>query len=321
MTKNELESLISEGLTKSQIMKRTSLSQWKLDKYLKIYDLTVTTVRKLDEEQKKKISEARKKFLKENPDKHPWRNKDKFKSIPCERAKEYLRNENINFIEEYPCNIPGRFFSIDIAMPDKMIAIEINGNQHYERDGTLKPYYQERHNLLVDNGWQVFEIHYSHCFSLDKWAEFLSLIKDSQCLVIFDYFNYTPAIKEKRRKDVPKAKRVKKEKILKPKKEKKQKPPKVPRKNSRPDLKKCPNCGNNKNKTAKTCMNCFQERNKKIKWPSVEEMAKLVFEKPATELSKDLGVSDVAITKFCKKHNIEKPGLGYWMKNPLQKKI
>ena len=52
----------------------------------------------------------------------------------------------------------------------------------------------------------------------------------------------------------------------------------------------------------------------KVKWPSVEEMAKLVFEKPTQKLAKELGVSDVAVGKFCKKHNIKKPERGYWAK-------
>lgn len=57
---------------------------------------------------------------------------------------------------------------------------------------------------------------------------------------------------------------------------------------------------------------------KKIEWPSTEEMQRLVWEKPTSQLSKDLGVSDVAIGKFCKKHNINKPPRGYWAKqNPL----
>lgn len=50
----------------------------------------------------------------------------------------------------------------------------------------------------------------------------------------------------------------------------------------------------------------------KIVWPSVQEMTQLVFQKPTNQLSKDLGVSDVAIGKFCKKHSIKKPTRGYW---------
>ena len=54
----------------------------------------------------------------------------------------------------------------------------------------------------------------------------------------------------------------------------------------------------------------------KINWPTIEEMTRLVFEKPTSQIAMDLGVSDVAIGKFCKKHNIPKPPRGYWSKIP-----
>ena len=45
----------------------------------------------------KKISDGRKKWLKDNPGKHPWRKKDKFVSAPCEYLKEKLTENNISF--------------------------------------------------------------------------------------------------------------------------------------------------------------------------------------------------------------------------------
>ena len=114
---------------------------------------------------RKKISEGRKKWLKDNPELHPWRRKDKFQSVPCENVKNYFKKCDIEFVEEYQPMINDRYFSIDIAIPDKMIAIEINGNQHYENDGSLKKYYKDRHDLLEMNGWIVHEIHYSFCFN------------------------------------------------------------------------------------------------------------------------------------------------------------
>lgn len=45
-----------------------------------------------------------------------------------------------------------------------------------------------------------------------------------------------------------------------------------------------------------------------------EELYKQVWSKPTIELAKEYGVSDVAIAKVCKKHNIPKPPLGYWAK-------
>lgn len=154
-----------------------------------------------NEETKKTLSEKRKAWLAQNPDKHPWKNRDKFKSEPCEKAKEFLRSLGVSFIAEFSPQIDGRHFSIDIALPDKMIALEINGNQHYERNGQLKPYYQERHDLLTSHGWNVFEIHYSACFNLEKWSEFSKQIIEAPSINSFDYFNYFPKEKRGRRRD------------------------------------------------------------------------------------------------------------------------
>lgn len=60
---------------------------------------------------------------------------------------------------------------------------------------------------------------------------------------------------------------------------------------------------------------------KKGNWPNVEEMKKLVWEKPSTELAKQIGVSDVAIKKFCKKWGIAKPPRGHWRKLECEKVV
>lgn len=119
------------------------------------------------DDQKIEMSKIRKEFLSKNPDKHPWTNPDKQKSIPCENVKKYLLENNIEFIEEYR-PLDERFFSIDIAFPHLKIGIEINGNQHYNKDGTLASYYQERHDLIRENGWKLIEVHYTKCFNLDS---------------------------------------------------------------------------------------------------------------------------------------------------------
>jgi hypothetical protein len=116
-------------------------------------------------EDKEKISIGRKKFLKDNPDKHPWKNSSKFISGPCEIFKKHLTDNGYQFNEEW-APLTDRAFSIDIAFVDKKIGIEINGNQHYNRDGNLKPYYQERHDLIVSAGWTLIEVHYSYCFNV-----------------------------------------------------------------------------------------------------------------------------------------------------------
>lgn len=236
---------------------------------------TKACVRTHSEKTKIAISEKRKKWLAENPEKHPWKRNDKLKSEPCERVKEFLTKLGIFFVSEFTPEINGRFFSIDIALPDKKIALEINGNQHYNRDGSLKPYYQERHNLLTNAGWTVFEVHYSVCFNLDKWTNFADQIKNASIVDNFDYFNYSP-------------RSVKVHYCV---------------------------CGEPKcQKKANRCKKCNSEYRQKILWPSKEEMSELVLNVPTSVLSKQLNVSDSAIGKFCKKHGIQKPSRGSWTK-------
>ena len=55
-------------------------------------------------------------------------------------------------------------------------------------------------------------------------------------------------------------------------------------------------------------------RKKKINWPSQEELKKVLWEKPTTTLAKELGVSDVAISKHIKELGLTKPPRGYWSK-------
>lgn len=52
----------------------------------------------------------------------------------------------------------------------------------------------------------------------------------------------------------------------------------------------------------------------KGKYPSDEELTRLVWLKTSEELSKEIGVSGVALGKHCKKRGIEKPPRGYWAK-------
>ena len=91
----------------------------------------------MSDEEKNCVRIGRIKYLKENPDKHPWKKNDKFKSKPCEKFKKMLIDNDIYFIDEYQPS-DDRFYSIDVAFPNKKFGIEINGNQHYNNDGTLK---------------------------------------------------------------------------------------------------------------------------------------------------------------------------------------
>lgn len=45
-----------------------------------------------------------------------------------------------------------------------------------------------------------------------------------------------------------------------------------------------------------------------------EELYEKVWSKPVSHLAKDFGISDVGLTKICKRHSIPTPPLGYWAK-------
>jgi HNH endonuclease len=51
---------------------------------------------------------------------------------------------------------------------------------------------------------------------------------------------------------------------------------------------------------------------RKVKRPSKEELEKLLWEKPTTQIACQFGVSDVAIYKWAKLYGLSKPPRGYW---------
>lgn len=57
---------------------------------------------------------------------------------------------------------------------------------------------------------------------------------------------------------------------------------------------------------------CRAVRARRAEWPTKEELKKLVWEVPTSQLAERFGVSDVAVAKWCKKYGIEKPPRGYW---------
>ena len=121
------------------------------------------------------MSNIRKKWLKENPDKKIWVNEKK--SVPCELLKSRLKDAGIEFQEEYqPLLYKDRFFAIDIFIPQIRLGLEVNGNFHYENDGiTLTAYHQNRHDLITSEGIELLEIKYYKVFS-ETFIE--GLVKD-----------------------------------------------------------------------------------------------------------------------------------------------
>ncbi len=52
-----------------------------------------------------------------------------------------------------------------------------------------------------------------------------------------------------------------------------------------------------------------------------KELFEKVWEKPMTQVSKELGISDVGLKKICRRHQIPVPGRGYWAKKAAGKLV
>ena len=198
---NEVEKDIKSGLyTIKEISKKFNLKKTQIKNKFdrtKEFDKSLWNVKKdklqYTNEQKKDISIRRTKWCLNNKEKHVWSISHRI-SAPCEKLKEKLRKENIIFYEEYmPLN--DRLFCIDIAFPQYKIGIEINGNQHYNPDKTLKPYYQERHDLIEKNGWKLFEFYYLWAFENDVIEQIKKILEGNN--ITYDF-----KIKEKKVKPI-----------------------------------------------------------------------------------------------------------------------
>ena len=133
--------------------------------------------RKHTSQTKKHLSVVRKNYLAKT-NQSAWKTMDKHKSIPCEKFREHLTNLGIIFEKEWmPLQHKGRFFRIDVSFPSIKFGIEINGGQHYDTNSQLKPYYQNRHDLIVAEGWELLEIPYNHEFNEKRRDELVEIIR------------------------------------------------------------------------------------------------------------------------------------------------
>jgi very-short-patch-repair endonuclease len=133
--------------------------------------------RKHSEETKKKISEIRKKFILENPDKAPYKlNHSSKESYPEKYFAELFEKENIKIEKYYPVGL----YELDFCIPNKKIDIEINGSQHYYDDKIVKSDIR-RTKFLEENGWDVITI---------KWSDYQKLDFDTKNSYIMELIKY-----------------------------------------------------------------------------------------------------------------------------------
>ena len=136
----------------------------------------IKTKKVLSEEHKQKIRESLQRWKEEN--KELFLNYSRKKSICCENFKKYLRDNNIDFVEEYSPYYKERLYSLDIAFPDEKIAIEINGSQHYNEYGELNEYTLNKQKFFEERGWKIIQIYYKWCYGVISNNEQINSIFD-----------------------------------------------------------------------------------------------------------------------------------------------
>ena len=233
-------------------------------------------------ETREKISKGVKNYLNTNKDNHVWKKNSKFKSKPCELFKENLKKNNINFVEEYT-PLVDRAFSVDVAFPDKKIGIEINGNQHYDSFGNLKPYYQNRHNLIIADGWVLYEYHFSIVFNSELIKKIIHELKNNFNLSLIDYTFFI--------------KKINTEKI---------KFRKLKSYNKSHDI--C-ECGNKKLCVSKKCIECdlkYKKSRRLHKRPTKKVLAKNILKLGYKGAGAKYGISDNGARKWAKQYGIIK---------------
>lgn len=127
--------------------------------------------RKLTEEHKQKIRESYHKWMEEHHD--DFIKYSSGQSNVCEYFKNILKNNNINFIEEFTPFWPESGYRLDVAFPDEKIGIEINGSQHYNSNGELNENTLKKQHFFENKGWKIIQIYYK-----DVYKENITSIKE-----------------------------------------------------------------------------------------------------------------------------------------------
>ena len=118
--------------------------------------------RKHTEETKKKLSEIRIKFLKENPDKVPYLlNHSSEESYAEKYFNDILKKTNLKY-KRY-CSV--NRYQLDFAFIDKGLDLEIDGDQHYLDKKVIKSD-KRRNKYLIKHGWEILRV---------KWSDYQKL--------------------------------------------------------------------------------------------------------------------------------------------------
>lgn len=131
----------------------------------------------MSDEQKKKISISRSKFLKENPDKIPYLLNHSSKiSYPEQYFIELFDRENIDL--QYHKQVG--LYQLDFYNEDKKLYLEIDGEQHYQEKSIERD--EKRTQNLSSKGWElIMRIRWAEwkTYSEIEKKRVIEIIKDS----------------------------------------------------------------------------------------------------------------------------------------------
>ena len=128
---------------------------------------------------------SRLKYMKENPDKTAWRNKNMSYPEKCflEKIKELKWDKKYQIVCEksfYP-------FFIDFAFINEKIAIEIDGSQHLEDERKKSDEIKDK--KLINDGWIVYRI------TAKKINEEIDIVFNDINKIIKNRYNYNGVLK------------------------------------------------------------------------------------------------------------------------------
>ena len=130
----------------------------------------------ISEEIREKISKGLIRYLKDNPDKVPYRLYHSSKeSYPEKYFREMFQQLRLDFEPQYPV----QSYNLDFAFLNNKIDVEIDGELHYSDPKVVKR--DIRRNLYLSNlGWKIIRIRWSEYKKLDLKAKeaFIKELKD-----------------------------------------------------------------------------------------------------------------------------------------------
>lgn len=131
--------------------------------------------KKHSEETKKRISERRKHYLGEHPEKVPYvlNHHSKGDSYPEQYFKMVFENNGITYEQNYKV----LEYYLDFAWPDKKTYLEIDGEQHYS-DKRILEHDILRTERLKSDGWK--------CLDRIRWSKYKKLSKEEQEKFVLD---------------------------------------------------------------------------------------------------------------------------------------